>query len=217
MNPRRLAVLALALSCTRADPGPAAAADPAEPFAKDDERAVRAALAEATGHPVAEDTCFAWPASFPRVVLVGGFAHDRGCELEGMFVDRTYYAEGGRVEAIATRGFSAAKLEDKESIARAWVDEVLHAFDGAFVTVSTPAFELEGSPKFEPVHVRANKIGGVVVEGWVQRPSGMQDESAFDLVVYRFGPDGAVEAESKRSFAVDGQRLRDAARSKPGG
>jgi hypothetical protein len=134
-----------------------------------------------------------------------------------MFVDRTWHAEGGTTKALATRGFADAQMQEKESIARAWVEEALQAFGGRFVLVPTKAFELDGSPKHEPVRVRMNKIGGVVVEGWVARPSGMQDESAFDFVVYRFAPDGALEAESSRSFTVDGQRLRDAERTAPGG
>lgn len=222
MTPRALALVLLALSCTKAEPSPTKptaaerkAGAKSEPFAKNDEQAVRAALAEG-GHDVG-DACFAWPASFPRVVVVGGFAHDRGCDLEGMFVDRTWHGEGGTKAALATREFADAKMEDKEAIARAWVEEGLQAFGGRFVQVTHKAFELEGSPKFEPVRARMNKIGGIVVEGWVERPPGMQDESGFDFVVYRFAPDGAVETASSRGFVVDGQRLREAERGESGG
>ncbi len=226
MTHRSLALVLFAFSCTKAEPsetptgsegggGTKDAPAKSGPFAKGDEKAVRAALARAR-QDVGE-ACFEWPASFPRVVLVGSFAHDRGCDLEGMFVDRRWHDEGGTPKALATRDFANAKMEDKEAIARAWVEEGLQAFGGRFVQVTTKAFELEGSPKFEPVRARMNKIGGVVVEGWVQRPSGMQDETGFDFVVYRFAPDGAVETESSRGFAIDGQRLREAESAATGG
>jgi hypothetical protein len=216
---RRTLCLTLVLgvsACSRGEPvkpGPSeapvrAAAEPApQPFAKDDKAAVRAALTSA-GHDIGEDGCIAWPSSFPRVVVVGGFAHDRGCDVDGVFVDRTFHAAGGEVPGLATRDFEAALLAAKESIARAWIDEVVHAFGGHFVTESTTAFELDDSPKFSPVLARVNKIGGVVVEGWIAEPPGMQDASTFTLVTYRFAKDGALQAESKQTFTVDGQRIR---------
>jgi len=229
---RNLPFMALALAsstCTRPPDGGntqvAATTDSqapqdaaAQPFARNDEAAVKAAL-QSNGHEVHDDMCIEWPSSFPRVVLIGGFAHDQGCSHEGMFVDRKFHATGGEVEALATRGFETAGIEEKEAIARAWIGEVVHAFGGGFVTQSSSAFELDDSPKFEPVHVRANKVGGVVVEGWVQDPSGMRFESSFRLVTYRFAPDGSISAESKRQFTVDGERLNahERERAKPGG
>lgn len=191
------------------EPAPKKPAEPAPaPFAPDDRAAVRAALAQA-GVEFGDDDCIEWPGSFPRVVVVGSFAHDRGCRTTGLFVDRTYLPTGGDVAGLATRDFVAARLADKEAIARAWIDEVVHAFGGEFVTEPTPAFTFDDLPKYTPVIVRENKIGGVVVEGWTAVPPGMNDESAFVLMHYQFAPDGALTAESRQRFAVDGQRLRD--------
>ena len=186
-------------------------------FTRDDRTAVQAALRSA-GVELDDHDCVTWPASFPRVVVVGSFAHDRGCRNSGLFVDRKWIAEGGEVEALATRDFVGAKLTDKEAIARAWIDEVEHAFGGEFVATSEVAFTLEGSRPFTPVVVRENKVGGVVVEGWERVPPGMRDQSTYVLVSYRFAPDGQLTAETKQDFSIEGQRLRDAeeaARKKP--
>jgi hypothetical protein len=166
-------------------------------------------VTEVTGKDPGEDACFAWPQSFPRVVVVGSFAHDRGCMNVGLFVDRTFHAVGGEVAGLATRGFASAGMTDKESLARAWIDEVEHAWDGSFLTAATTAFSVDDSPKFAPVRVRADKVGGVVVEGWVQQPPGMSDESAFVFVSYRFAKDGALSRDEKQTFAVDGARIRE--------
>lgn len=187
-----------------------------KPFAKDDKAAVLAAYKAATGTDLGEDACVVWPSSFPRVTLVGGFAHDRGCDLEGVFVDGELRKTDANQAGLATREFEKAVLADKEAIARAWTDEVLHAFGGNFVSASQPAFEIEGSPKFSAPRATENKIGGVVVEGWVQRPAGMVYEFAYDYIIYRYAPDGALETEKRNSFSVPGDKVRDA-ESKTGG
>jgi len=184
----------------RPDPPPA-------PFARDDRPAVAAAL-KASGVELDASDCLVWPTSFPRVVVVGAFAHDRGCDRTGVFVDRRWYASDGDAPALATRDFTAARLADKEAIARAYVDEVVHAFGHQFVTEPAPAFGFPDSPKYAPVIARENKLGGVVVEGWEAVPPGMNDESAYVLATHRFAPDGALTSETKQQFAVDGDRLR---------
>lgn len=185
-------------------------------FAKDDKAAVLAAYEAATGNDLGEDACVVWPSSFPRVTLVGGFAHDRGCDLEGVFVDGELRKTDANQAGLATREFEKAVLHDKEAIARAWTDEVLHAFGGRFVTASETAFEIEGSPKFEAPRATENKIGGVVVEGWVERPSGMVYESSYDYIIYRFAPDGALETERRNGFTVPGEKIGDAEAKKAG-
>ena len=179
-------------------------------FAKDDKAAVLAAYKAASGTDLGDDACVQWPSSFPRVTLIGGFAHDRGCDLDGVFVDGELKTADADRLGLATREFEKAVLADKEAIARAWVDEVLHAFGGSFVTSSTTAFELAGSPTFEAPRATMNKIGGVVVEGWVQRPAGMVYEYTFDYRIYRFSPEGKIEAETRNSFTIDGEKVRDA-------
>lgn len=178
-------------------------------FAQGDKQAVQAALKDA-GVELDGDACVAWPSSFPRVVVVGTFAHDRGCDTIGLFVDRRWTPGGDEVAGLSTRAFASAAQTDKESLARAWIDEVVHVFGGSFVTSEHVAFTLGRGPPYTPVLVRANKIDGVVVEGWEIGRSGMRDESTFTFATYRFAPDGRLTAETKQSFTVDGATLRKA-------
>jgi hypothetical protein len=196
--------------------GAEAGSGDAKAFARDDKAAVLAAYEAATGSDLGDDACVVWPSSFPRVTLVGGFADDLGCELEGVFVDGDLRKTDANQAGLATREFEKAVLHDKEAIARAWTDEVLHAFGGRFVAASETAFEIEGSPKFAAPRATENKIGGVVVEGWVQRPSGMVNEVSYDYIIYRFAPDGALETEARNSFTVPGEKLSEA-EAKQGG
>ncbi|MBK6922559.1 MAG: hypothetical protein IPH07_34535 [Deltaproteobacteria bacterium] len=177
------------------------------PLPRDD----RAAVAEALrphGVTLDDSDCIAWPPSFPRVVVIGSFANDRGCQHSGTLVDRQWSTDEASVAGLATRGFASASLDDKHTIARAWVDEVNHAFGHDFVTASEPAFSQPGSPAFTPVHVRDDKLAGVVIEGWVRLPSGMVDETAYAFEKHRITRDGAHSHESDRRFAVDGAVLR---------
>lgn len=172
---------------------------------------MRKAVTEATGNDPGEDVCAAWPSTFPEVVVVGTFAHDRGCMHEGLFVGRKWFEgrdDKGTIAGLESAGWSDEALEGRERLARAWVSEVLQAFGGRFVESSTPAFELEDTPEFTPVHVRATKVLGVVVNGWVEKPSGMVFEEAYHFVEYRFGRDGSLKASSTRAFAVPGERLQ---------
>lgn len=194
--------------------GGAVQLDPSPPFVRDDRPAVAASLKN-SGVELDEHDCLAWPTSFPRVVVVGAFAHDRGCERIGVFVDRRWYASDGDAPALATRDFTAARLADKEAIARAYVDEVVHAFGQQFVSEPAPAFSFPDSPKHTPVIARENKLGGVVVEGWEAVPPGMNDESAYEFATHRFAPDGALTSETRQRFAVDGERLRQPPKQPP--
>lgn len=202
---RRALIVSCLLACspTEVVGGPAVVAEPdlsavKEPFAKEDRDGVRAALKQA-GVAFGADDCMAWPPSFPRVVVLGTEV-DGGCVPGGAFVDRRYVGRSGEVEALATRGFAEAKLADKEAIARAWVDEAVHAFGDRFAKGDEPAFTAAGAPKVAPVIVRMNKIGGVVVEGWVGVHSSDPARANFSLRTYRFAPDGALEIEVKQDI-----------------
>ncbi|MBC8071102.1 MAG: hypothetical protein IAG13_22445 [Deltaproteobacteria bacterium] len=178
-------------------------------FLPDDEAAVVRAFARATSESLGTP-CVSWPASFPRVVVVGSFAHDAGCLSAGIFVDRRLHRHKGERRGLDTRDFRKVSAARKQVLARAWIDEVEHAFGGDFETKHSKAFELEGSPPYEPVRVRIDGQGGVVVEGWVQEPPGMMDQSSFHFVVHRFSADGVLVSRSRNSFSVAGEELRAA-------
>ena len=194
-------------------PSGEAEAEPMGPIAAGDRKAVREAYRAAMGRDLGEEVdCVQWPEAFAHVVLVGTFAHDRGCMLEGFFIDRTWY-DGRRSDAVAdglaTVGWADAAIDEREVLARAWIDSVTHAFDGQFVREEQTAFVFEDTPAFEPVQVKALEDGGVLVSGWVSLPSGMVWESAYHFMEYRFDRQGALSRTSSRGFSVEGERIRD--------
>lgn len=200
--------------------GPAVAGKPATPtptFAPDDRAAVVKAWEEATGRKPDEHDCVAWAASFPRVVVVGSFAHDRGCDVDGLFVDRKFHAADGEVAGLATRDFAGATGEQKQALARSWVEEVAQTFTSGFLSEPSAAFEFTRVPKFVAPQVAAGPDGGVVVRGWEREPPGMVDQDAFNYVIYSFTTEGRMSTKSEQSFAVEGAKLRAREASKTGG
>ncbi|MFO0632670.1 MAG: hypothetical protein U0168_07470 [Nannocystaceae bacterium] len=146
-------------------------------------------------------------AQLSRVVAVGSFAHDRGCETVRLLVDRRWHAGDAGVAARARdRGLRRRRAGEREALARRWVDEVEHAFGDHFVSASELAFELDGSSRFQPVLARTNKLGAVVVEELDPGAAGMQDESAFQRMRYTISPQGELQREAR--FSVEGPRLR---------
>ena len=222
-----LVFLASGLSCSHpevATPGPPTV-DPAGPavartgpaaptkqptpaFAPDDRAAVVKASEEATGREPDEHDCVAWPASFPRVVVLGTFAHDRGCAGEALFVDRKFYATDGEVAGLATRDFASATGEQKQALARGWVEEVAQEFSSRFLSEPSAAFEFPGVPKFAAPKLADGPDGGVVVSGWEKDPPGMVDEDAYNFVTYSFTTGGRMSTKFAQGFAVEGAKLR---------
>lgn len=215
-----MALLALAC-CARSDSRQVSDGDEggspeaAQPPARGDRAAVREAVKKATGQDPGEDVCAEWPPSFPRVVVVGSFAHDRGCTFDGLLVDRTWLTGGEGVSAagLASAGWAEADMYSREKLAKAWVEEVEQAFGGHFVQASTTAFTFDDTPAFDPVRVRTTKVLGVVVEGWIAEPSGMVWEESYHYVEYRFDREGNLKATSERSFSVAGERIQEHERS----
>lgn len=173
--------------------------------------AVRKAYADATGHKLDKNDCIERPSDFPGVVLVGGFANDRGCSMQGLFIDgklqdRTS-AGSWSLRVLETVDFANADRPRQEEIARMYVDGIVHVFGGRFVTTASKAFEFDDTPAFTPVSV-ADHHEGFVIKGWTGLPSGMLDESGFVFMEYAFAPSGQVTATRGERFTVDGSRLR---------
>lgn len=214
-------VVALGWGCApteskQAEPAPEPDPTVSAALTKGDRASVRAAVRDAAGRDPGEDVCAVWPDSFPRVVVVGTFAHDAGCMHEGLFVDRTWHGGSSTQAAsagLATGGWAEASIERRQALAQAWVEEVSQAFGGRFVKQTGTAFELEDTRAFQPVHVRPTKVRGVVVEGWVAEPSGMVFEEAYRFVQYRFGSDGELTSRVAQRFSVPGEVIRERERS----
>jgi hypothetical protein len=75
--------------------------------------------------------CIRRDPSLPGIVIVGGFAFDRGCRIEGVFVKSTYVAaddKGLSRNALEALGWKTANQQQREALARAWSQRVcLHS------------------------------------------------------------------------------------------
>jgi hypothetical protein len=93
---------------------------------------------------------------FAKVVVVGQFAHDRGCAVMGYFADGEWVGEKGTAaKALASAGWKDPN--SREALALQWANEGM------------------ASSGMEPgTAAKLNGDGSVVVEGWRRLPIGMQ-------------------------------------------
>lgn len=170
------------------------------------EAEVRRAYETATGRSLAEHACIVHPTSFSALVVVGGFAHDRGCMLEGMFIDGNWVDDSDSARALAAHGWGSVHPEQRQALARAWVTEVMGAFGSEMQEQTSAAFELEDTPAFVPPELTAQG-GAIVFDAWVGMPSGMVHESEYRHLRYTFDEAGNVSIASLERFVVPGDRL----------
>lgn len=168
---------------------------------------VRAAFKKATGKDLHEDDCIGRP-GVKDVVVVGSFAHDRGCDLDGGFVGGTWMdrkAMGHK--GLAALGWAEMDAKARAELATQWSHRVLYHWGGSVVRKTEKAFELEDTPAFTAPST-ATDGDAVLVTFWVEEPPGMQDIDIFEQVELRFAADGAITRSKKGSFSVDGSRVR---------
>lgn len=142
--------------------------------------------------------CIRRDPSLPGIVVVGGFAFDRGCRIEGVFVKSTYVAaddKGLSRNALEALGWKAANQQQREALARAWVAEGLLAF----MTVLSDKHEDFGSRSFQPPLAVTKDDGQVVVTLWVRPPSGRVRGPLYQLREYKF----TKEADIAGNTTVD--------------
>ncbi len=135
-----------------------------------------------------DDSCVSWPKSFPGVVLLGSFAHDRGCMRTGAVLDcKTYVKDWPDAASVLARaGWADANADSRVAIAERYIEEVATEYGGS--TARDPA-----RPKYTA------RGGGVVADVWVDRPSGMRRGRVTDLYRYTFTKAGTVNAKRVRT------------------
>ena len=174
---------------------------------------VKKAWERLKGEALSDKDCIARPKSFPSAVVVGLFASDRGCRLKGIFIGDQLHASsrGQRAryahETLKSVGFIDAPEARKHELARAYVDEVIHAFRDGLVDAATPAFALEETPPFTAPVVKT-VTDETHVEGWVPLPSGDKDETGYIYGEWRFSSAGFLRTSLTNRFTVTGARLR---------
>ena len=139
------------------------------------------------------DVCIRRIKDAPAVVVIGFFAYDRGCALDGAFVDGVYIEKSDKTlsqKALAAMGWEKAGHIPREEMALMWVEKGLLAF-ASIVYEDDKEAPIAG---FHRPEVVTPKDGPITVTLWTQRPSGMRNEKAsYQRMSYRFTDDGSLE------------------------
>ncbi len=190
-------LMALAIACS----GQSATPD----LSTDD--AVRTAYKKATGEALHEDDCIG-RTGVKDVVVIGSFAHDRGCEVESAFVaGKLLDAKKLRSEGLSLVGWKTTAAADQPALALQWAEKVLFHWGGSVVSETNKAFSFEDPPAFAAPTAKV-EVDEVVAAFWVEDPPGMIDEDRFSFIQLRIAATGAVRQGPPVGFAVDGSRVR---------
>jgi hypothetical protein len=160
---------------------------------------VTAAREAASGKKLDEYSkgCISRSPDLPKIVIVGSFAHDYGCSFQGVFLGSRYFEEGGASlskSSLNYLGWQTAQPEQREKIARLWVEKGLLAF---FIVLLEKDEYLQDRP-FHPPRAISKENGETVVTLWIRIPPGMNKERVYQLLEYRFSRDG--ELAGKRTL-----------------
>ena len=152
-----------------------------------------AAREAASGLPLAAYSkgCVRRSPSLLNIIVVGSFAHDRGCAFQGVFIDSSYF-EGEESDlsqrALNALGWETSAAGRREELARLWVEKGLLPF----VTVLARKGDDLPIRRFQPPRVMTTKDGEIVVTVWVRLPPGRRRGTAYQLLEYRFSDDAEL-------------------------
>lgn len=121
-----------------------------------------------------------------KVIVVGFFAYDRGCRLDGAFIDSRYFESTDAAfskNALAKFGWEKAPKRELEILALYWVEKGLLAFS---TVLYTKDIDLKEGEFHMPTAV-SNANGEVVVTLWT---SVMKRKKGFNHLEFRFAKDG---------------------------
>lgn len=148
------------------------------------------------------EVCIERPAALKGIIIVGLFAHDRGCGFDSAFVNGKRYADEkpATIAALKSLGWLKLKKEEREILALDWTKNALLKFSNP-LEKATPDFNQSDTKKFDPPQSKTVEDGSIKVTLWVRQPAGMQPITYFDLLEYNFGPDGSFkEVKTINSF-----------------
>jgi hypothetical protein len=130
-----------------------------------------------------------------EIIVIGGFAYDRGCRFQGVFVNSRYFEKDDPAlskNALAVLGWEKAPKREREMLAKFWVEKGLLSF---FTVLHTADKELNHHA-FQPPQAVSTKSGEIKVTLWIVLPSGMRREKGFQHLEYRFSKDGDLLGSS---------------------
>jgi hypothetical protein len=146
--------------------------------------AIDAAYKKATGHALSrEHRCARRSETFPDLVWIGSFAHDRGCRREGILARCKLDPPGYAAAAMKQAGWPSGDAAKRKALAIAWLREI----DDERVLERAP--DNFGTKQFTAPALTARDKASVV-EAWVQEPAGMQPESDYTKIRVEFAADG---------------------------
>lgn len=163
------------------------------------------ALESETGREYKKNSrgCLKRPKELSNIILIGGFANDRGCILTNGFVEKKFAKDRKQLTKMALKSLGWKKADSKirQQLALNWVKNGLLAFLNP-LKKATEHFggkqeEFEGPRSF------ANKDGSITITLWTKRPAGMVCEDAYSKISYKFSPKGEfVERKQISSFRI---------------
>lgn len=137
--------------------------------------------------------CFARAESFPGIVSVGKFAHDRGCKwtavLDLCAADAVSREKNAAARAMASAGWAAAKDEARGSLALKWLVEVMHAH----VQWNEPTWWKKSGKTFSKPSGK-KEGNGIAARFWASMETGMVPMYRSVLAEVRFDAKGVPGA-----------------------
>ncbi|HEX8734205.1 MAG TPA: hypothetical protein VF721_02710 [Pyrinomonadaceae bacterium] len=154
--------------------------------------------------------CIKRPAELPEIILVGSFAYDRGCMLDGAFVKKYFLSrqdENLSKRALESLGWRKADSAKREEIALRWTQFGLLAFGGYPIVKTNEDFD---GREFHEPQSQTDEDKNVTVTLWIRQSTGMRCETNYQRASFIFNKDGNLqERKSIDSFTIPFQnRLR---------
>jgi hypothetical protein len=152
---------------------------------------VNAAREAIAGKPIDDRSkrCIRRDTNLPGIIVVGGFAFDYGCRLQGAFVNLHYLTADDKAlsrTALEALGWKTGNQLQRERVVQTWVAKGLLAF---LTVVSFKNADFDNRP-FQPPQTSIRADGSIAVTLWVRLPSGRVRGTRYELREYRFSKDG---------------------------
>jgi len=151
---------------------------------------VNAAREAIAGKPLDDRSkrCLRRHKNLPGITVVGGFAFDYGCRLQGAFINSQYLTADDKAfsrTALDALGWKADHSE-REKTAQAWVANGLLAF----LTVISVKDADFANHSFQSPQALTGPDGTVAVTLWIRLPTGRVRGNRYEFREYRFSAEG---------------------------
>lgn len=147
-----------------------------------------------------DDICIERPEEFAELIVVGSFAHDRGCAGN----DVIYKGKLSNKDAVTAKVLNDNGWSDRKNrghLAVNYTTDVLHVWE-TVLSGESDAFESDEYVYADPSFTMED--GEVTVTCWVKEPSGMQPVNSYYHLTIVFSNDGTISSyEKTNQFSQD--------------